>query len=99
MTRMSRAKRLISCCGRWNTKFHRRCEKQIRLAGFGSLAKGSALDLTGTPTRVSILRLNSVICVAPGMNRPPGITGSQDCHRYPEFIGVALEQSPRRPIE
>jgi hypothetical protein len=33
------------------------------------------------------------------MNGPPGITVPQDCHRYAEFIVVALQQSPSRPID
>src|SRR5215210_4911015 len=51
---MSREKRHMRCCGRWNTKFHRRCEKQIKVVGCGSAADGSASNSTGTPTRVSI---------------------------------------------
>src|SRR6185369_5408587 len=61
MTCMSRAKRLMRCCGRWNTKFHRRCEKQIRVADLGSAAEGSAPNSTGTPTLVSIFRFTSVL--------------------------------------
>src|SRR4029453_17515575 len=61
MTVIWRAKRLIKCCGRWNTKFQRKCEKQINVTGCGSGAEGSATVSTGTQTRVSIFRLTSVL--------------------------------------
>ena len=38
MTVISVAKRLIRCCGRWNTKSHRRCEKQSKV---GRAASGA----------------------------------------------------------
>jgi hypothetical protein len=70
---MWRAKRLMSCCGRWNTKFHRRCEKQIIVLGCGSGAEGSASETTGTPTRVSIFSFYLRGFGCPWLNGPKGI--------------------------
>src|SRR5215213_3648060 len=53
----------MRCCGRWNTKFHRRCEKHSNVGRLESGAEGSAEDSTGTPTLVSISRLFPVLLV------------------------------------
>ncbi len=41
------ANRLIKCCGRWKTKFHRRCEKQIESVAGGGLGREVTLPERG----------------------------------------------------
>src|SRR5690348_3742763 len=76
MTCISCAKRLMRCWGRWNTKFHRRCEKQIKVVGSESGTECSASDATGTPTRVSIFWFNLRVVVCPTAERATADCGS-----------------------
>ena len=42
-TRQSRAHRVTRCCGRWKTKSHRRCDRQIRPSGAASVTQRSGV--------------------------------------------------------
>src|SRR2546423_6763020 len=99
MTSISRAKRHIKCCGRWNTKFHRRCEKQIKVAGCGFGAECSASNSTGTPARVSIFGPSSLLNLLTN-ERVEGDSGSATATCVnPNFVVAAVQHSPGRPID
>ena len=76
-TVMSRAKRLIRCCGRWNTKSHRRCEKQIKVGRSRIRRRGLGYRLNWHPDASQHFPLYPPCCWNPNDERAGTVTVPQ----------------------